>query len=127
MTNIRKHSFTIDTVEYIFYSGKNDYGNFEIINNSDYYDIWFHIKGITSTHVILHIPNNFIEDHLDELIKKGAEICKLNTKLNIKNNKKNNKKNIEITYTEIGNIEIIKNCIGKVKIKDQSKINSIKI
>jgi hypothetical protein len=124
MTNIRKHSFKIDTVEYIYYSGKNDYGNVEIINNSEYYDIWFHKKDEKSTHVILHIPNNFIVDHLDQLIKKGAEICKLHTNLK---NIKNNEKKIEITYTEVGNIEIIKNCIGKVKIKDQSKINSIKI
>ena len=121
MTNIRKHSFTINGIEYIFYSGKNDYGNVEIINNSDYYDIWFHIKGRKSTHVILHIPNNFMVDHLDQLIEKGAEICKLHTNL------KNNQKKIEITYTEIGNIEIIKNCIGKVNIIDQFKINSIKI
>jgi len=120
MSNIRKHSFEINGVEYTYYSGKNIYGNFEIINNSDYYDIWFHIKNKKSTHVILHIPNNFIVDHLDKLIEKGAEICKLHTNLN-------NEKKIEIIYTEISNIEIIKNCIGKVKIKDQLKINYIKI
>ena len=87
--------------EFTYLIGKNAQDNFNIIDCSNPYDIWFHISGHSSCHVVLKLQNDekLCKKSMNTLIKKGALLCKLNT------HKLKNEKNIEVIYTPIKNVE----------------------
>lgn len=87
--------------EFTYLIGKNAEDNFGIIDASNPEDIWFHISGYSSCHVVLKIPTNgenLCKKTLRTIIKKGALLCKINT------NKLKNEKNVEVIYTPIKNV-----------------------
>ena len=74
--------------------------NHDIIDQSDPHDIWFHISGMPSGHVICKIPQEpqLNRKELQKIIKQGAVICKEYSVY------KSNK-NVEIDYTKIANVK----------------------
>ncbi len=87
--------------EYTYLIGKNAEDNFNIIDASSPDDIWFHISGVSSCHVVLQIGTDdckLCKKNLKSLIKKGAFLCKKYT------NKLKNEKNVEVIYTHIKNV-----------------------
>ena len=79
--------------------GKNAKNNFEIIEEANKQDLWFHIEGESSCHVIASIPLDIKLDkkQLRQIITQGAVLCK--SKSRYKSNK-----NVSIIYTKVENI-----------------------
>lgn len=86
-----------DEVEYSI--GKNAQNNFEIIDNADDNDIWFHVEGESSCHVIAHLPNDIslTKKQLKQIVTQGAVLCKSNSRLK-------SGKNVPIIYTNIKHV-----------------------
>jgi len=61
----------------VFYVGENAEDNFVIIDKADPDDIWFHVQGFSSGHVIADIrlfePT---KKQLRQIITQGAMLCK---------------------------------------------------
>jgi len=90
---------------YIIFIGKNKYDNFNIIDESIDTDIWFHIDGEPSCHVIL--KNTLKIKNIPKIvIKRCAYLCKINSK-----SKTHAKCNV--IYTQIINVTKT-NIIGQV-------------
>jgi predicted ribosome quality control (RQC) complex YloA/Tae2 family protein len=84
-------------VEYVV--GTSQKEHFDIIDESNPGDIWFHAKHDSSCHVICRMPSVGIDrKHLHSVIKAGALLCKQHT------NKLKSTKNVAIIYTHIRNI-----------------------
>lgn len=73
--------------------GQNAQDNWNIIDKSNPYDIWFHLEGKPSCHVILQLPS-----HKSIVTKTTLNHCAALCK---ENSKYANYKNIQIIYTEI--------------------------
>jgi predicted ribosome quality control (RQC) complex YloA/Tae2 family protein len=84
--------------EILFYIGKNQNENFEVIDMGSEDDLWFHAKDESSCHVVCEIPDVIDKKELRYIIKTGALLCKNNT------NKLKSLSNIAIIYTQIKNI-----------------------
>ena len=84
--------------EVVFYIGKTQCENFEVINKGMSDDLWFHANQISSCHVVCKMPDGIDKKDLRYIIKAGAVLCKNNT------NKLKSLKNVEIIYTQIKNI-----------------------
>jgi predicted ribosome quality control (RQC) complex YloA/Tae2 family protein len=83
----------------LFRIGKNAEGNFQIIDLSKEDDLWFHISGASSAHVIAVVPYFALDKKQKrDLVKRGAVLCK-------KYSKYAGAKNVEIDYTEIRNVK----------------------
>jgi len=91
----------IEHLNIVYRIGANAQDNFDIIDQSNPQDIWFHVEGRPSCHVIASVPDNMTmtmtkkEKH--KLIKKGAELCKIHSKYK-------SEKNLKIIYTKVENI-----------------------
>ena len=87
-----------ETVEYCI--GKNAEDNFELIDEANENDIWFHLNNAPSTHIIACIDENrkYDKKQMKQIITQGAVLCKQ------KSNKKSDK-NVEIIYAKIKDIE----------------------
>jgi predicted ribosome quality control (RQC) complex YloA/Tae2 family protein len=100
----------------VYKVGKDATNNFEIIDQADKSDLWFHINNTSSCHVIACLKNITFNKYDDELpnyydidfdsldkkqqqqiIKQGAILCKQFSRLK-------NQKNVEIIYTKIENV-----------------------
>ena len=81
-----------------FYIGQNAQDNFDIIDQSNENDIWFHLKDNPSTHVVAKMPDEINKRQKLTIIKKGALLCKQYT------NSIKKMKNIEFLYTSIKHI-----------------------
>jgi predicted ribosome quality control (RQC) complex YloA/Tae2 family protein len=98
--------------------GRNAKENWNLIDNSEKEDLWFHIDDKPSCHV-------FIKKSLNcniipmSIIIRGAQLCKEYSKY------KNDKK-IKIIYTKINNIKKSKE-IGSVIILNNKKLEIITI
>ena len=90
----------IDTLkrELVFYIGKKQSENFDVIDKGSLDDLWFHAKDESSCHVVCQMPDNMNKKDLRYVIKVGALLCKNNT------NKLKSLKDVEIIYTTIKNI-----------------------
>jgi len=95
--------------------GQNAKENDELVKNSKETDIWFHISGLPSCHVIIEVSKDF--PITKQMIYYCANLVKENTKYK-------NVPKIKINYTEIKNVSRT-NVPGKVIIK--GKINSVTI
>jgi len=98
--------------------GSNAQDNFDIIDESDSIDIWFHIEGQSSCHVVAKMPQDIKLNKKQKLqiIKQGALICKQNSKYKSLHD-------VPIVYTQIVNITK-KDKIGQVETQN-SKIIAI--
>jgi predicted ribosome quality control (RQC) complex YloA/Tae2 family protein len=95
--------------EITYLVGTNAQDNFDIIDESDEDDLWFHISDYSSCHVIAKMPQDITLDKKQKLqiIKQGALICKQNSKYK-------SEPNLDIIYTNISNV-IKTNVIGQVQ------------
>ena len=114
---MKKVSVYIDCIKStIDYSiGGNAKENFELIDNAMPNDIWFHIDGLPSEHVIASIPENLDIDRKKRLkiAKQGALLCKQHSKYA-------SQKNVSIVYTEIQNVT-------KTEVLGQVNVNLSKV
>ena len=81
-----------------FTIGRNALENTKLIQESEPLDVWFHIDGYPSAHLIMKNPEKLT---LKQLRKEGI-IYKMALHLKKKNHKKAN--NINIIYTYIRNV-----------------------
>ena len=103
-------------INLVYKIGSNAKNNFEIIDQSDPDDMWFHLKDVSSCHVIACLRNirftsrddelpNFYDINFDTLDKKekqqiitqGALLCKQYSKLK-------SAKNVNVIYTKIEDV-----------------------
>ena len=90
----------VSAMEMTYHIGVSAQDNFDLIDASSPQDIWFHVEGLPSCHVVAVIPEN---EKLDKkkmrtIIKQGAVICK-------KHSKYASHKNLPIIYTNIENVQ----------------------
>ena len=81
-----------------FSVGKNANGNFAILDNAKYNDIWFHIEGQSSCHVIASVPDNIDRKDLRYIIKQGAVLCK-------QHSRHASQKNIAVIYARAEDVK----------------------
>ena len=100
-----------------FKIGQNAQDNFDIIDESNPNDLWFHLYGESSCHVVASIDPEVKLDKKQkrQIITQGALLCKQNTKYK-------SSKNVNIIYSEIKNIEKTET-VGKVQVHLQKSIN----
>ena len=96
-------------IKYIIEIGENKYDNFEIIDKAEKSDIWFHVDGLPSCHVILKTHEKIKHIPL-YIIKQCAYLCKINSKAKTL-------QKCGICYTTIDNISKT-DIIGQVNIKN---------
>jgi predicted ribosome quality control (RQC) complex YloA/Tae2 family protein len=85
----------IDCIEIEYKVGSNAQDNHDIIDAADPEDLWFHISGCASCHVICKIPDTIDNKKiLHKIMVQGAVICKANSKYK-------SYKNVKIDYTKI--------------------------
>ena len=81
--------------------GTNAKENWNIIDSSDSFDLWFHVENYPSGHVIIQeqlLSKTEPILYPNQIISLAANYCKLQSKLK-------NKNNVKIVYTEIENIK----------------------
>jgi len=95
-------SVYIDAVkqEVDFMIGSNAQENFDIIDASDPYDVWFHVEGLPSEHVVANLPPDIPIDkkQMAKIVKQGAVLCKQFSKYA-------SQKKLPIVYTQIQYLE----------------------
>jgi len=84
-----------------FVIGQNAAENFQIIDDSQPDDLWFHVAEFPSCHIVAKI--NDIMDNINRkdikyIVKQGAILCKQHSKYK-------SVKNLDINYTEISNVQ----------------------
>jgi len=80
-----------------FVIGKNAKGNDEAISDADPEDVWFHLDGQSSCHVIAKMPEDLGRKERGYILRKGAELCK-------QNSREKSGKGVEVVYAKIKNI-----------------------
>jgi predicted ribosome quality control (RQC) complex YloA/Tae2 family protein len=77
--------------------GQNAQENWDLIDNSDNDDIWFHLDDMPSSHVVLKLNGLNIKDLPKQVIYKAAVACKKNSKAKSLNS-------VNVIYTFIKNV-----------------------
>ena len=113
---IEKEIIDDNDIKYKIKVGKNKFENWNIIDEADQNDIWFHVESNPSPHVVLHMisDNNILKNIPKKIIIECAILCKENSKY------KNNQK-VSIIYTQIKNI-VKGEDVGSVITKKLEKI-----
>lgn len=111
---MKQEIFEHKGVEYIIEIGQNKQDNFDIIDLASPTDIWFHVEGMASCHVILKTDKK-VRDTPHQVLKRCAYLCKINSKAKIL-------PKCDISYTTIDNITKT-NIIGQVEIKKYKTIS----
>jgi predicted ribosome quality control (RQC) complex YloA/Tae2 family protein len=88
--------------------GKNARENWNILDSSEKFDIWFHVENSSSPYVILEVKDNNPISH--EIIIECAKLCKNNSKCK-------NTKNTPVIYCEVSNLSKGIN-LGSVILKE---------
>lgn len=103
------HEFEFESIKYTIIIGQNKLENFKLIDDSNLYDIWFHIESEPSCHVILKNSDGIkLRDIPRQVVKRCAYLCKINSKAKTKNN-------CSVIYTQLENV-LKTNIIGKVAV-----------
>lgn len=109
-------------INYAINIGKNAKHNWQLIDNSQPDDIWFHVDSYPSSHVIINLQNinscDFIRANKN-IIQECALICKSKSKAK-------DEKKVKIIYTTISNIKKGKD-VGSVHILNNPDCKSIYI
>ena len=100
--------------EVLYIIGQNSHDNFQIIDEAEPHDLWFHIEGLPSCHVIAHVDEALSNKQLIPVIKQGAVLCKMHSKYK-------SAKNLPITYTKIKYVEKT-NILGSVITQNEKKV-----
>jgi predicted ribosome quality control (RQC) complex YloA/Tae2 family protein len=80
-----------------FTVGGNAQENHDIIDAADPEDLWFHLSGQASCHVICKVPDGLDKKTMLKIAKQGAVICKENSCYK-------SAKNVEVDYTQVKNV-----------------------
>lgn len=99
----------------VYWVGENAQDNWDMIDKSDQNNVWFHLDGHPSAHVILRIDFDK-KKLLKQTLLQCAVQCKINSKFV---NQTSNKQKIKIVYTEIRNISKADK-IGSVNLKKKN-------
>jgi len=94
---VKKEIYNDDDHVYEICIGQNRFENWEIIDDSDNTDLWFHIENLPSCHVILKCDETIKPSK--KVIKRCAYLCKINT------NSAKSLAKCNVLYTPISNIE----------------------
>jgi predicted ribosome quality control (RQC) complex YloA/Tae2 family protein len=89
-----------DECIYTIRAGESAQENWDLIESSAQNDIWFHVEGVASCHVVLNVGRRNSTPH-KSVINFCAATCKEGS--NVKFNK-----NVKIIYTKIKNVKIKK-------------------
>jgi predicted ribosome quality control (RQC) complex YloA/Tae2 family protein len=68
--------FKYDGVEYEMLIGEDRFDNWLLLDDSVASDVWFHIEGLPSAHVILKSSGGRVHR---KVIKRAAYLCKINS------------------------------------------------
>lgn len=100
-----------------FKVGQNANDNFNIIDSSNPNDLWFHLSGESSSHVIACLPANKKLDKKQkrQIITQGALLCK-------QHSKHKSLSKTTIIYTDIQNVEKT-DIPGSVNVTNQKTIS----
>lgn len=82
----------------LFYIGKSREENHGLLDLAKPEDLWFHLGGESSAHVIGVVPSGLPRKHLSYIVKRGALLCKQHTA------KVANHKNVAVIYTRVRNV-----------------------
>lgn len=91
------HEYIEGDRTYTIWCGKSQIGNDKLLDNCGPQDVWFHVEGRPSAHVILLNENN---ENLNKISKKVIKRCACICKASIKESKK-----CVIIYTQRKNVE----------------------
>jgi predicted ribosome quality control (RQC) complex YloA/Tae2 family protein len=94
-----------------FVVGKNAQENFDIIEEAEPHDIWFHVEGMPSCHVIAKVARDFNKKELAPIIKQGCLLCKIQSKYA-------NIQKLPIVYTKVKDVEKLER-VGSVALKNE--------
>lgn len=115
---MRKVTKYIEAIrEYVeFRVGQNAKENFDLIDDSEADDIWFHISQLPSCHVVASIPvdKNYDKHILKKIAVQGAVICKQFSKYK-------SEKVVHVLYTPIHHV-IKTPTVGAVSVKEYKTI-----
>jgi predicted ribosome quality control (RQC) complex YloA/Tae2 family protein len=106
--------FNHKSVEYIIHIGQNKEENFTIIDASICSDIWFHVDGMPSCHVVLKTSEK-MNSIPHQVIKRCAYLCKINSKAKTQSKCK-------ISYTTINNVKKT-DIVGQVEVKNSKSVS----
>lgn len=113
---MKKINFQFNSFDIEYIIGQNASENFKIIDDANEFDMWFHIDGYPSCHVLCSIPNNVSKKDLLKIIKRGALYCKEHSKYN-------SEKSVSVIYTYVKNVTktdvvgtVITNNAKKIKV-----------
>jgi predicted ribosome quality control (RQC) complex YloA/Tae2 family protein len=89
-------------IEITYVIGQNQHENHQVLDGADPADIWFHIDGMSSAHVVARLGD--LKPALDrkqrgKALRQGAVLCKSHT------TKAVSQRNIPIVYTECRHVE----------------------
>jgi predicted ribosome quality control (RQC) complex YloA/Tae2 family protein len=111
---MKSTQFEINSNTYNIMIGENKQDNWDIIDSSQPYWIWFHVESGPSSHVILQIDENTsIKDIPRQVIKRCACLCKTHSS-------SKSLKNIYIQYINIKDIEKT-TVVGQVNLLKEPK------
>ena len=97
--NINISSDIGTNIDITYIVGQNQHENHAILDAAEPDDIWFHIHGMSSAHVIARVPAGLSRKERGKLIKQGAVLCKNHT------HKVVSQKNTSIVYTTCRHVE----------------------
>lgn len=109
---------TIGEIEYKIVLGQNAKENWDLIDNSDLNDLWFHLDEYPSAHVVIFAQKIFLEnlkDYPNQIITIAGNYCKSNSKYG------KNLPKAKIVYTQIKNLKKGKD-VGSVIISKPNYI-----
>lgn len=110
---MKKFIHSIGTINYTIKIGQNAKENWNLIDNSEPFDLWFHLDNYPSSHVIIAQDISSDPDifYPNQILVLAANYCKTYSK------QKNSLK-VKIVYTQIKNLTKGKE-IGSVFISDE--------
>ncbi len=116
---MKTETFVFDNTEYTIYVGQNKTENWELIDAAEKTDIWFHIDGVPSCHVILVNMNVVkLRDVPRQVIKRCAYLCKINSSALVKSMSK-----CFVIYTPIS--EVVKTeIVGEVSVSNYKSVST---
>jgi predicted ribosome quality control (RQC) complex YloA/Tae2 family protein len=107
-------SFEWKGVEYLFHIGRDKQDNWDLIDGSKPWDVWFHLEDAPSSHVVLEMENGSgIKNIPRAVLKYGAGLCKAHSS-------SKSEANCPIIYTTIDKIEKGRE-VGSVNVSGQVK------
>lgn len=78
--------------------GQNAHENQTLVTSGDPSDLWFHVDGISSAHVVVSLPRGIDRKQRGKIIVQGALLCKQHTA------KMKSVQNVPIVYTTLEHV-----------------------